>query len=190
MLLENISHGRRSALITIKDPEVGHCSSFRSAHRCFVPIPQPETGMFQDVTLQQAAFCFSILNTRIFRLHTHAAARLYIAITAPDKLPEIPRPAEFRARRGTGAGAERAEHTLPDAEWRGTGPSQGGAECADPVADQNAIRKSSIIRSLALRAIEGTTTDHILIYIDSGDDSLEGNMLVTKPCAHPNLFNL
>ena len=52
------------------------------------------------------------------------------------KLPEIPRPAEFRARRGTGAGAERAEHTLPDAEWRGTGPSQGGAECADPAADQ------------------------------------------------------
>ena len=84
MLLQNISHGRRSALIAIKDPEVGHCSSFRSAHRCFVPIPQPETGMFQDVTLQQAAFCFSILNTRIFRLHTHAAARLYIAITAPE----------------------------------------------------------------------------------------------------------
>ena len=84
LLLENISHGRRSALITIKDPEVGHCSSFRSAHGCFVPIPQPETGMFQDVTLQQAAFCFSILNIRIFRLHTHAAARLYIAITAPE----------------------------------------------------------------------------------------------------------
>ena len=86
---------------------------------------------------------------------------------------------EFRDPRNSGAGAERrrgaerAENTLPDAEWRGTGPSQGGAECADPVADQNAIRKSSIIRSLALRAIEGTT-DHILIYIDSGDDSQHG----------------
>ena len=40
--------------------------------------------MFQDVTLQKVAFCFSILNIRIFRLHTHAAARLYIAITAPE----------------------------------------------------------------------------------------------------------
>ena len=80
MLLENISHGRRSALITIKDPEVGHCSSFRSAHRCFVPIPQPETGMFQDVTLQQAAFCFSILNTRIFHIsspHTRGRSAIY-----------------------------------------------------------------------------------------------------------------
>ena len=82
-----------------------------------------------------------------------------------------PRNSRLGAERGRGA--ERAEHILPDAEWRGTGPSQGGAECADPVADQNAIRKSSIIRSLALRAIEGTT-DHILIYIDSGDDSQHG----------------